>query len=90
MLPRRREELSLIHISVDTNLIARGGLEGQRWAAERARQLLKKGRPSRRTLERLDRELIARNLSPGGCADLLAVTYFLHFAGAPPDQGGGV
>lgn len=76
--------------TVDTNLIARGGLEGQRWAAERARQLLKKGRPSRRTLERLDRELIARNLSPGGCADLLAVTYFLHFAGAPPDQGGGV
>jgi len=22
--------------------------------------------------------MIRRNLSPGGCADLLAVTYFLH------------
>ena len=29
-------------------------------------------------VEALDREMIRRNLSPGGCADLLAVTYFLH------------
>ena len=28
--------------------------------------------------EALDDAFIARNLSPGGCADLLAVTYFLH------------
>ena len=26
----------------------------------------------------IDDHFIARNLSPGGCADLLAVTYFLH------------
>lgn len=28
-------------------------------------------------LEAFDRDLIARNLSPGGSADLLAVTWFL-------------
>ena len=30
-------------------------------------------------LEQLDQAFIARNLSPGGCADLLAITYFLWF-----------
>ena len=62
----------------DTNLIARGGLEGQRWAAQAAAGL-KGPVPDREALERLDREFIGRNLSPGGCADLLAITFFLHF-----------
>ena len=30
-------------------------------------------------LEQLDDQFIQRNLSPGGCADLLAITYFMHF-----------
>ncbi len=33
----------------------------------------------RETLLRLDREFIRENLSPGGSADLLALTYFLYF-----------
>ena len=32
-------------------------------------------------LEQLDRQFIEKNLSPGGSADLLAATYFLHFLG---------
>ena len=28
-------------------------------------------------LEELDQEFIRRNISPGGCADLLAMTYFV-------------
>lgn len=59
-------------------ILAECGREGQQWAAERASRILSQG-PTRRALERLDREMIARNLSPGGCADLLAVTYFLFF-----------
>ena len=42
---------------------------------------VEKGEKAGRTytaVEALDREMIRRNLSPGGCADLLAVTYFLH------------
>ena len=34
--------------------------------------------PTQAQLEALDDAFISRNLSPGGCADLLAVTYFLH------------
>lgn len=29
-------------------------------------------------LARFDEEMTRRNLSPGGCADLLAIAYFLH------------
>ena len=35
--------------------------------------------PSWDELDELDWAFIQRNLSPGGCADLLAITYFLHF-----------
>lgn len=71
--------LALMARTVDTNLIARGGPEGQRWAAAQAAGLLAQGLlPAPEAVEALDREMIRRNLSPGGCADLLAVTYFLH------------
>ena len=33
--------------------------------------------PAPAQIEVLDDAFIARNLSPGGCADLLAATYFL-------------
>ncbi len=62
----------------DTNLLARGGQEGAQWAAQAAGKL-SSPIPSREELEELDREMTARRLSPGGCADLLAICYFLHF-----------
>ena len=62
----------------DTNLITRGGMEGRQWAARSAAGLAETV-PSQQALKALDREFIRRNLSPGGCADLLAITYFLHF-----------
>ena len=72
--------LALTARTVDTNLIARGGTEGQRWAAERAASLLAPGpRPDRGAVEQLNREMIGKNLSPGGCADLLAIVYWLTF-----------
>lgn len=71
--------LALMAQVVDTNLIARGGLEGQQWAMEQSRTLMQSQAASREELETLDRAFIQRNLSPGGCADLLAITYFLHF-----------
>ena len=37
-------------------------------------------------LEALDREMIRKNLSPGGCADLLSITYFLHFYSAQTEE----
>ncbi|MBO5347412.1 MAG: triphosphoribosyl-dephospho-CoA synthase [Lachnospiraceae bacterium] len=48
------------------------------YAATAARTLLDASKlQSYEQLEALDDAFIARNLSPGGCADLLAVTYFL-------------
>lgn len=73
--------IALLHLIAnveDTNLYHRGGEAGAAYAKERAAALLKRSPlPSRAQLEALDDAFIARNLSPGGCADLLAVTYFL-------------
>ena len=63
--------LALIAATEDTNLIARGGMEGVRWAAE----MVKKTQDGKE----LDTYFIQRNLSPGGSADLLAVCWLLHF-----------
>lgn len=71
--------LELMAQVVDTNLIARGGLEGQQWTMERARAFTQGRTATQQEAEDLDQALIERNLSPGGCADLLAITYFLHF-----------
>ena len=74
--------IALLHLIAnvqDTNLYHRGGSVGAAWAAESVQTLLQTAEfPSSPLIEKLDDAFIARNLSPGGCADLLAVTYFLH------------
>lgn len=69
--------LSLISSVEDTNLYHRGGEEGSDFAKEYAKRLLQ-GSFDRSAVEQMDREFIKRHLSPGGSADLLAVTYFMH------------
>lgn len=71
--------LNLIANVDDTNLYKRGGMKGIEYAKNSARDLLSKpDSPSRNEIEALDDDFIKKNLSPGGCADLLAVTYFLN------------
>ena len=71
--------LRLIANVKDTNLYHRGGADGAAWAAKAAQECLQTAAyPPLSLIEELDDAFIARNLSPGGCADLLAVTYFLH------------
>lgn len=71
-----RTLICLISRVEDTNLLTRGGEEGARWAREQASAL--EGSFSIGRAEALDNAFIARNLSPGGCADLLALALFLH------------
>ena len=71
--------LQLLATVADTNLYHRGGIAGARWATSAADKLLSAmPYPTIEQVEALDDGFIARNLSPGGCADLLAVTYFLY------------
>ncbi len=63
----------------DTNLYHRGGAQGAAFAAAAAKTLLNEfPHISVEEIEKADDAFIERNLSPGGCADLLAVTYFIH------------
>lgn len=73
--------VTLLHLIThvqDTNLYHRGGQNGAAFAADAARELLAHDPyPSAAQVETLDDAFIARNLSPGGSADLLAATYLL-------------
>ncbi|MFO1303427.1 MAG: triphosphoribosyl-dephospho-CoA synthase MdcB [Burkholderiales bacterium] len=66
----------------DTNLMWRGGAGGLAFAQGEAQRFLDRGgvlaRDWRETAASVHRAFVARRLSPGGCADLLAVTLFLH------------
>ena len=72
---------ALIHLLAktdDSNLVYRGGLEGLEFVRTRAKELLSDDPGDMDAIRELDRECIERNLSPGGCADLLAITIMLH------------
>lgn len=69
----------LVH-STDTNMIARSSRERQlAWVARVKELLAQTPYPDEEALVELDDQFIAENLSPGGSADLLALTYLLHF-----------
>ena len=77
--------LDLLVVNRDTNLVSRGGMEGLFFVRREAQSLKQSG--GARCIDFYDRliamddALIARNLSPGGSADLLGVTVFLaHIA----------
>lgn len=74
--------LHLLAHNHDTNIAARGGIDSLAWAQTEARRLIAAGGADLpdfvERLEALDDAFIARNLSPGGSADLLAITWMLH------------
>ncbi len=72
--------ICLVHLisSVeDTNLYKRGGTSGANYARSYAQSLIAQGVTHEKLLK-MDEEFIKRNLSAGGCADLLALTLFLR------------
>jgi triphosphoribosyl-dephospho-CoA synthase len=72
---------ALIAAVSDTNLLHRGGTDGLRYAAEAASLFLSQGGVGgpdwRRRAAVVHAAFVARRLSPGGCADLLAMTLFV-------------
>jgi triphosphoribosyl-dephospho-CoA synthase len=72
---------ALIAAVGDTNLLHRGGADGMRYAAEAAASFLSHdgvGAPDwRARATTVHAAFVARRLSPGGCADLLAMTLFV-------------
>ena len=84
--------LELLIRNRDTNLVARGGMEGLFFVREKAQQLKRLGgvfAPDfHARLMAMDDAFIQRNLSPGGSADLLGVTQFLAQINAMEPVGG--
>lgn len=80
--------LVLYAVNADTNLAHRGGLAGVAHVRGAAARLLADGGALRAdhpaALEALDDDLVRRGLSPGGCADLLALTWLLPRLAALP------
>ncbi len=66
--------ISLIANVRDTNVISRGGQENE----IRSLSMAVLDDFSLERVIRLGEEFVKRNVSPGGCADLLAVTFLLH------------
>lgn len=75
-----RALMALLTCAADTNLLSRGGMEAVVYvrAAARAAAGAADAGALKASLRELDAAFIARRLSPGGSADLLALTWFLH------------
>lgn len=70
--------LHLLCATDDTNMVRRSSLERLRQLQQQIGQELQKDPfPSAEYIRQLDEAFIRENLSPGGSADLLAITYFL-------------
>lgn len=74
--------LELIQAMDDTNILWRGGPQGLRHAARSARLVLAAGGlhtpAGQASLRRMSADFARKRLSPGGCADILAVSVFLR------------
>ena len=79
----RAGALTLINILAhcqDSNVFARCGLAAQQQLRQEMLALSQRpDPPSLEELSQLNQEFIAKNISPGGAADLLALTFYLHF-----------
>lgn len=79
---------ALIAVLDDTNLAHRGGLDGLRFAQRAARTFLAAGGAARpgamAEAVAIHHAFVARRLSPGGAADLLAAACWLQRIGVPP------
>lgn len=70
--------LELMAVVSDSNILRRRGMEIQAWVRDSARRLLDSGW-TQDALRSMNESFVRENISPGGCADLLAAAYFIYF-----------
>ena len=72
--------LNLMTVSEDSNVVYRGGIQGLEYVKAEAGRILDEHTKDGliEEVRKFDAECIKKNLSPGGSADLLAVTAMLH------------
>lgn len=73
--------MKLLCHTEDSNVLSRGGWDALQWIQGEARSIMMLGgaetQEGMASIRRLDAACMRRNISPGGTADLLAVTIFL-------------
>ncbi|MDY3869228.1 MAG: citrate lyase holo-[acyl-carrier protein] synthase [Pyramidobacter sp.] len=78
--------ITLVHLMAcvdDTNMIKRSSHGRYEEIKSQIQELVSRDpAPSMETLASLDKDFIAENLSPGGSADMLALSFMLHFFSA--------
>lgn len=74
--------LHLIAKTCDTNILSRHDMETVIYGQNYAKKVLELGgihsKKGRMEIQRMDEDFIKRYMSPGGCADLLAITHFAY------------
>jgi triphosphoribosyl-dephospho-CoA synthase len=73
--------INIMAESEDTNVIIRGGIESLSYVKEISSEFIKDGgmyqKDAKQKLDEMNKIFIQKNISPGGSADLLAITIFL-------------
>ncbi len=71
--------LFIMSITNDSNIFARGGVAAMRFVKQKSKMLLKSVNVENLDIKLMefDKEMIGKNLSSGGSADLLCLTWFL-------------
>jgi len=70
--------LAMMTVLDDSNILRRCGEAVLREVQQRAKECIERGW-SMDDLQNLNDDFVRKNISPGGSADLLAVTYFIYF-----------
>lgn len=71
--------LDLLCDTEDSNILARSNMDTLKAVQKQAKDILMDPNPRIEQIQALDQQFIEKNISPGGCADLLALCYFLYF-----------
>jgi triphosphoribosyl-dephospho-CoA synthase len=72
--------IKIMSVADDTNIVSRGNVDSLSYVKEKSKSILDMPLDSQiEEVHEFDKDLISKNLSPGGSADLLAATLMVYF-----------